>query len=134
MILLHDIAPIITRWSSIKFELRTTIPFDWYEKNSVKNSKFVWRKKNPPRAQIFRYFGIKIQNNYSFEITGNKCRMVRGKSNGINLHFFCCNYSASNIQVSNFCESGIIFEKRPLNKKYLIFKSILEIYYGKAYP
>ena len=88
----------------------------------VKKSKFVWRKKNPPRAQIFRYFGKESRNNYSFDLTGNKCRMVRGKSNGINLHFFCCNYSASNVQVSNFCESGIIFEKRPLNKKYLTIK------------
>ena len=29
----------------------------------VKNSKFVWRKKNPPRAQIFRYFRIESRNN-----------------------------------------------------------------------
>ena len=32
----------------------------------VKKSKFVWRKKNPPRAQIFRYFRIKSRNNYIF--------------------------------------------------------------------
>ena len=29
----------------------------------VKKSKFVWRKKNPPRAQIFRYFRIESRNN-----------------------------------------------------------------------
>ena len=29
----------------------------------VKKSKFVWRKKNPPRAQIFRYFCIERRNN-----------------------------------------------------------------------
>ena len=29
----------------------------------VKKSKFVWRKKNPHRAQIFRYFRIKSLNN-----------------------------------------------------------------------
>ena len=28
----------------------------------VKKSKFVWRKKNPPRAQIFRYFHIESRN------------------------------------------------------------------------
>ena len=28
----------------------------------VKKSKFVWRKKNPPRAQIFRYFRIESRN------------------------------------------------------------------------
>ena len=32
----------------------------------VKKSKFVWRKQNPPRAQIFRYFGIKSRNNKRF--------------------------------------------------------------------
>ena len=98
----------------------------------VKNSKFVWRKKNPTRVQIFRYFRIESRNNYSFEITGNKCTTVRGKNIGINLNCFCCKCDASNVQVTNFCESGIIFEKRPLNKKYLTIKSKLEIYYGKA--
>ena len=29
----------------------------------VKKSKFVWRKKKPPRAQIFRYFRIESRNN-----------------------------------------------------------------------
>ena len=28
----------------------------------VKKSKFVWRKKNPPRAQMFRYFRIESPN------------------------------------------------------------------------
>ena len=28
----------------------------------VQKSKFVWRKKNPPRAQIFRYFRIESQH------------------------------------------------------------------------
>ena len=31
----------------------------------VKKSKFVWRKKNPPRAQIFRYFRIESRNKNS---------------------------------------------------------------------
>ena len=31
----------------------------------VKKSKFVWRKKNPPRAQIFRYFCIESRNKKS---------------------------------------------------------------------
>ena len=29
----------------------------------VNKLNFVWRKKNPPRAQIFRYFRIKSRNN-----------------------------------------------------------------------
>ena len=29
----------------------------------VKKPKYVWRKKNPPRAQIFRYFRIESRNN-----------------------------------------------------------------------
>ena len=33
------------------------------QKRLVKKSKFVWRKKNPPRAQIFRYFRIESRNN-----------------------------------------------------------------------
>ena len=34
----------------------------------VEKSKFVWRKKNPHRAQIFRYFCYKSRNNKSYEI------------------------------------------------------------------
>ena len=33
------------------------------QKRLVKKSKFVWRKKNPPRAQIFRYFRTESRNN-----------------------------------------------------------------------
>ena len=34
-----------------------------FRQNSLVNkSKFVWRKKNPPRAQIFRYFRIESRN------------------------------------------------------------------------
>ena len=33
-----------------------------FQKRLVKKSKFVWRKKNPPRAQIFRYFRIESRN------------------------------------------------------------------------
>ena len=41
--------------------------FEWYKKIPSKmaseKSKFVWRKKNPLRAQIFRYFRIESRNN-----------------------------------------------------------------------
>ena len=32
----------------------------------VKKSKLVWRKRNPPRAQIFRYFRIESRNKNDF--------------------------------------------------------------------
>ena len=35
----------------------------FHQKWLVKKSKFVWRKKNPHRAQIFRYFRIESRNN-----------------------------------------------------------------------
>ena len=31
----------------------------------VKKSKFVWRKKNPPRVHIFRYFRFESRNKNS---------------------------------------------------------------------
>ena len=41
--------------------------FEWLkkfrQKRLNKKSKFVWRKKNPPRAQIFRYIRIESRNN-----------------------------------------------------------------------
>ena len=38
------------------------------QKRLVKTSKFVWRKKSPPRAQIFRYFRIKNLGTITFFI------------------------------------------------------------------
>ena len=57
----------------IKYKKRD---FEWYKKFRqkwlVKKSKFVWRKKNPPRAQIFRYFRIESRNKNCLSYKKNK--------------------------------------------------------------
>ena len=47
----------------MKNDHRWNILKKFRQKWLVKKSKFVWRKKNPPRAQIFRYFRIESRNN-----------------------------------------------------------------------
>ena len=59
------------KWSQVKnlfkFNFKTAIAFEWYKKKFrqkwlVKKSKFVWRKKNPPRGQILHFFRYESRN------------------------------------------------------------------------